>query len=67
VSAIAGGWDGRLIAAFVLLAAGALPAGFFVAAAVLGVVFVGETVVGWVVYGRVQRPLVYEDEEDEGQ
>lgn len=67
VSAIAGGWDGRLIAAFVLLAAGALPAGFFVAAAVLGVVFVGEAVVGWVVYGRVQRPLVYEDEEDEGQ
>jgi hypothetical protein len=64
VSALAGGWDGRLIAATVLLAVGALPAAFFVAAAVLGVVFVAESVVGWVVFGRVQRPLVYEDEED---
>jgi hypothetical protein len=64
VSALAGGWDGRLIAATVLLAVGALPAAFFVAAAVLGVVFVAESVVGWVVFGRVQRPLVYDDEED---
>jgi Family of unknown function (DUF5941) len=64
VSGLAGGWDGRLIAATVLLAVGALPTAFFVAAAVLGVVFVAESVVGWVVFGRVQRPLVYEDEED---
>jgi hypothetical protein len=64
VSALAGGWDGRLIAATVLLALGALPAAFFIAAAVGGVVFVAESVVGWVVFGRVQRPLVYDDEED---
>jgi Family of unknown function (DUF5941) len=67
VDALSGGWDGRLVAALVLLVAGALPAGYYVAAAVLGVVFVGESVAGWVVVGRVQRPTVYEDEEDEGQ
>jgi len=67
VSRLSGGWDLRLIVAFVLLAAGALPAGYFVAAGVLGVAFVGEAVYGWLAVGRVQRPLEYEDEEDEGQ
>ena len=67
VSRLSGGWDGRLIVAFFLLAAGALPVGYFVAAGVLGVAFVGEAVYGWLAVGRVQRPLEYEDEEDEGQ
>jgi len=67
VSRLSGGWDLRLIVAFVLLAAGALPAGYFVAAGVLGVAFVSEAVYGWLAVGRVQRPLDYEDEEDEGQ
>ena len=67
VSRLSGGWDGRLIVAFLLLAAGALPAGYFVAAGVLGVAFVSEAVYGWLAVGRVQRPLDYEDEEDEGQ
>jgi hypothetical protein len=67
VSRVSGGWDLRLIVAFVLLAAGALPAGYFVAAGVLGVAFVSEAVYGWLAVGRVQRPLEYEDEEDEGQ
>jgi Family of unknown function (DUF5941) len=67
VSALSGGWDGRVIVAYLLLIAGALPAGYFVAAAVLGVAFVGEAVYGWLAVGRVQRPLEYEDEEDEGQ
>jgi hypothetical protein len=67
VSRLSGGWDLRLIVAFVLLAAGALPAGYFIAAGVLGVAFVGEAVYGWLAVGRVQRPLEYEDEEDEGQ
>jgi hypothetical protein len=55
------------VVAFLLLIAGALPAGYFVAAAVLGVAFVGEAAYGWLAVGRVQRPLEYEDEEDEGQ
>jgi Family of unknown function (DUF5941) len=67
VSALGGGWDGRVAIAFLLLVAGALPAGYFVAAAVLGVAFVGEAIYGWLAVGRVQRPLEYEDEEDEGQ
>ena len=67
VSRLSGGWDGRLIVAFVLLAAGALPAGYFVAAGVLAAAFVSEAVYGWLAIGRVQRPLEYEDEEDEGQ
>jgi hypothetical protein len=67
VSALGGGWDGRIVVAFLLLVLGALPAGYYVAAAVLGAAFVGEAIYGWVGIGRVQRPLEYEDEEDEGQ
>jgi Family of unknown function (DUF5941) len=68
VNAVSLGWDGRLIGGYLLLVAGALPAGFFAAAAVLGLVFVAEAVVGWVAFGRrAQRPAEYEDgdEEDE--
>jgi hypothetical protein len=67
VSTLGGGWDGRVVIAYLLLVAGALPAGYYVAAAVLGVAFVGEAIYGWLAVGRVQRPLEYEDEEDEGQ
>jgi hypothetical protein len=67
VNALGGGWDGRLVIAFVLLVLGALPAGYYVAAALLGAAFVGEAAYGWLAVGRVQRPLEYEDEEDEGQ
>jgi hypothetical protein len=67
VSALSGGWDGRVVVALLLLAVGALPGGYYVAAAVLGTAFVAESVMGWVVYGRVQRPLLSDDEEEEGQ
>jgi hypothetical protein len=63
VSALALGWDGRLVLAFLLLAAGALPTGYFVVAGVLGAAFVGEAVYGWVVVGRIEQPL--DDEEDD--
>jgi hypothetical protein len=65
VSAVGLGWDGRLLLAFVLLAAGALPAGFYVMAIVLGVAFAGEAVYGWVVIGRVEQPQADDDEEDD--
>ncbi len=55
------------VIAATLLAAGALPAGFFIWAAILAVALVGESVAGWVLVGRVARPVEYEDEEDEGQ
>ena len=66
VSLLGGGWDGRLLLGYLLLVVGALPAGFFIVAAVLATAFVGESVVGWARYHRVQGMVVYEDEEDEG-
>jgi hypothetical protein len=63
LNAVAGGWEGRLLAAWVLLAVGALPAGLYVLAAVLGALFVGESAAGW----ARAAPALYEDEEDEGQ
>ena len=47
VGALAGGWDGRLIVAFVLLLAGVLEIGYFVAAGVLAVAFTAEAVTAW--------------------
>jgi hypothetical protein len=67
VNALSLGWEGRVILAFVLLAAGALPAGYFVWAAIVAVVFVGEATVSWMAHARGQRTVDYEDEEDEGQ
>jgi hypothetical protein len=70
VNAVALGWDGRLVAAWVLLAAGALPAGFYVAAVLLAAAFVGDSVAGWLRFADEQRAGAagaYEDEEDEGQ
>jgi hypothetical protein len=60
------GWEGRLLLGYVLLLAGALPAAFFVLAAILGVVYVGESIVGWT-HDTRRQTAVYEEEEDEGQ
>jgi hypothetical protein len=65
VGDLAGGWEGRLIGGYLLLVAGALPAGFFVAAGLLGALFVGECVVGWARFSREQGMVLYEDEEEE--
>ena len=59
------GWDGRLILGCVLLAAGALPAGYYALAAIFAVLFVGESVASWRRFGRAQRPATYEDDEEE--
>jgi hypothetical protein len=68
VNALSGGWDGRLVAGWVLLALDALPGGFYALAVIFGVVFVAESAAGWVHWARTARQtLVYEDEEDEGQ
>ena len=42
-----GGWDGRLVIAWVLLAANALPEGFYVLGGILGALFVAESVASW--------------------
>jgi len=62
-----GGWDGRLLGGFALAAAGAVPAGFDIAAALLAVAFVGESIAGWQSFGRTQQPAVYEDEEEDAE
>ncbi len=59
VGTVAGGWEGRLLAAWVLLATDALPAGFFVAAGSLGVLFAGESISSWT---RAERTVAYVDE-----
>ena len=66
LDAVALGWEGRLVLAWVLLALDALPAAMFVWAALLAVVSVGETVMAWRRFGRAPRPAEYDDvEEDE--
>jgi len=64
LSRAAGGWDGRLLAGFALAAAGAVPEGFQVLAVMLAVAFVGESVAGWLRFGRSRQAPVYEDEEE---
>jgi Family of unknown function (DUF5941) len=66
VGDVALGWDGRLVLGYILLVAGALPAGFFVAAGLLATMFVAESIAGWRKFGRAPQPVTYEDEEDEG-
>jgi phosphatidylglycerophosphate synthase len=58
------GWDGRLLIAFGLAAAAAVPAGYYAAAVVLAAVFVAEAVHSWLSYGRTQQPEAYDDEEE---
>jgi Family of unknown function (DUF5941) len=47
VGDVAGGWEGRLIAAYVLLLLHALPAGLFAGAGLLAVLFAGDSIAGW--------------------
>ena len=64
VSRLAGGWELRLLAAFALLAAGALPAGYYAAAVVLGAVFVAESAADWR-RGGAGDTLGFDDDDDE--
>ncbi len=63
----AGGWDGRLLAGLALGAAGAVPAGYHVAAVLLALAFAGESIASWMSYGRTQQAPVYEDEEEDAE
>ena len=42
-----GGWDGRLLVGWALLALDALPGGFYALGGILGVLFVAESVASW--------------------
>ena len=60
----AGGWDGRLVLAVVLLVAGALPAAFWLLAVLLAALWASASVVEWRRFRLGAQP-VYDDEEDE--
>jgi hypothetical protein len=64
VQATGGGWDGRMLVALVLLLAGALPAGLYVMAGALGVLFAGETIAEWRRVGGAGR-AAHDDAEGE--
>jgi hypothetical protein len=65
VGALGLGWDGRLIAGFVLLAAGALPLGYYVLAGIFAAAFVGESIASWRRFGRSQAAGPYDDHDEE--
>lgn len=65
VAAAGGGWDGRLLAGLVLMLVGALPAGFYVAAAGLAALFVTESIRSWTRPDVVVRPTMDDEDEEE--
>ena len=64
VSLAGGGWDGRIILAFIALVAAVTTAGMAVAAVLLAVLFVGESVSSWTVRARAEQPLTYAEEDE---
>ncbi|HEX6459186.1 MAG TPA: DUF5941 domain-containing protein [Thermoleophilaceae bacterium] len=62
VSIATGGWDGRIILAFVALLVAVTTAGMAVAAVLFAIVFVGESVWSWT--RHAPGPITYADEED---
>jgi hypothetical protein len=64
VSLAGGGWDGRIILAFIALLAAVTTAGMAVAAVLLAVLFVGESVSSWTRSARAEQPLTYAEEDE---
>lgn len=64
---VGGGWELRLLVAYVLLLTGGLAIGMLVVAVVLAVIYVVETAVNWRRFRVAARPALYEEEEDEDQ
>jgi hypothetical protein len=62
---ISGGWDGRLLVGYLVWVAGVLTGAFFVAGAVLAVVLVAESALGWVRAARKGRRPMHEEDDDE--
>ena len=65
VQAVGGGWELRLAVAALLTLAGVLGPGLVVAAIALGPVYLTESAVSWIRFGRERRPLVDEGEDDD--
>jgi Family of unknown function (DUF5941)/CDP-alcohol phosphatidyltransferase len=67
VSLAGGGWDGRIILAIIALLAAVTTAGMAVAAGLLAMLYVGESVSSWTHYARADLPPTDADEEDENE
>jgi hypothetical protein len=67
LSIAGGGWDGRIILALVALLVAVTTAGMAVAAVLLAIVFVGESVSSWTGHARAEQPWEYAVEEDENE
>jgi hypothetical protein len=63
----AGGWEGRVLLAYLALLLDVTAVGMAVAAGVLAVMFVGESALWWARAGRLQPAAVYGEEGDEGE
>jgi hypothetical protein len=59
---VAGGWDGRLVLACVLLVTDALPAGFYALAAIIAVVFSVAAIREW---SRARMPVTFHDDKED--
>jgi hypothetical protein len=67
IRAIGLGWDGRLLVATAFAIADIMGPGLLVAAIVLAVIYVGESVTSWARFAKQERPARYdEDEDDDG-
>jgi hypothetical protein len=67
LGALAGGWDGRVVLAWILLAADALPAGLYVLAAILGALFAADSVASWRRFNAGEPPALYDEGEGEAE
>lgn len=56
------GWDGRLALGCVLLVTGAVPAGFYVLAAIIATVFSGAAIRDW---SRARTPVTFHDDKED--
>jgi hypothetical protein len=65
VRAVGGGWEGRLIVAGALALAGGLRIGLLLAATGLAVVYVTESVLSWLRFGRAAGEVRRDDEAED--
>jgi Family of unknown function (DUF5941) len=63
LTVVGGGWEGRVLLGYLALLLNASAVGMAVAAGLLAVLFVGESVMWWSAAGRLEHAPVYADEE----
>jgi hypothetical protein len=64
---LGGGWELRLVIAWILLVADALPDGFYVLGGILGALFVAESVASWLDFSAADTPALYDETEGDAE